>query len=172
MEKITGNAEKIVTFLMGQDRNLVWDVKPHREHRTLSQNAYYWVLLGKTADVLRMSKSALHNRMLRNYGQYMRINGQIVTTALPDTDDTEKMVLEAETYHLKPTSQVRLGKHDTMYRTYVFMRGSSDYNTKEMTVLLDGLIQEAQSVEVETLTPDELARMREYEQRKETRHDN
>lgn len=169
---ITGNAAKLVTFLMGQDRNQIWDLKPHREKRTLSQNAYYWQLLGKTADVLRMSKSAPHNMMLRDYGQYMRVDGQLVATSLPDTDDTAKIVLEADTYHLKPTSQVLEGRRGKMLRTCIFMRGSHDYDTKEMTILLDGMIQEAQSVGIETLTPDQLAEMRAYEQRKEDRRAN
>lgn len=160
---LTGTAEKIVMFLMNQDRDKVWELKQHRARRTLSQNAYYWQLLTKTADALRVSKNSLHNTILRSYGQYMRIDGQIVTTALPDTDETEKTVLEAETYHLKPTSQVRIGRNNIMYRTYVFMRGSSDYDTKEMTVLLDGLVQEAQAQGIETLTPRELQEMREYE---------
>lgn len=59
-----------------------------------------------------------------------------------------------------------------MLRTYIFMRGSHDYDTKEMTILLDGMIQEAQSVGIETLTPDQLAEMRAYEQRKEDRRAN
>ena len=66
MEKVTGTAEKILVFLMGQDRTKIWDLAPHKEKRTLSQNAYYWQLLGKTADALRISKPELHNRMLRD----------------------------------------------------------------------------------------------------------
>ena len=64
-------------------------------------------------------------------------------------------MLEAEAYHLNPTSQVLTDRHGRPVRTYVFMRGSSDYDTKEMSVLVDGLVQEAQALGIETLTPRE-----------------
>lgn len=162
MEKITGTAEKLVVFLMGQDRSKIWELAPHKIKRSLSQNAYYWQLLGKTADALRMSKPELHNRMLRDFGQVAWIDGQTVSVELPDTEKAEKTALRSETYHLKPTDRV-IEKVGKTYRTYVLLRGSSDYNTWEMSVLLDGMIQEAQEQGVETLTPAELEAMRDYE---------
>lgn len=162
MEKITGTAEKLVVFLMGQDRSKIWELAPRKIKRSLSQNAYYWQLLGKTADALRMSKPELHNRMLRDFGQVAWIDGQTVSVELPDTDKAEKTALRSETYHLKPTGQV-IEKAGKTYRTYVLLRGSSDYNTWEMSVLLDGMIQEAQGQGIETLTPTELEAMRDYE---------
>lgn len=161
---LTGTAEKIVMFLMKQDREKVWDLKQHRKKRTLSQNAYYWQLLTQTAEVLKMKKPELHNRLIRDYGQRMYINGALVTTSLPDTEAVERQVLEAEAYHLNPTSQVLTDRHGRPVRTYVFMRGSSDYDTKEMSVLVDGLVQEAQALGIETLTPRELEAMREREE--------
>lgn len=162
MEKITGTAEKLVVFLMGQDRSKIWELAPHKSRRSLSQNAYYWQLLGKTADAIRMSKPELHNRMLRDFGQIAWIDGQTVRVELPDTEKAEKTVLRSETYHLMPTVQVQ-EREGKIYRTYVLLRGSSDYNTWEMSVLLDGMIQEAQGQGIETLTPTELEAMRDYE---------
>lgn len=162
MEKITGTAEKLVVFLMGQDRSKIWELAPHKARRSLSQNAYYWQLLGKTADAIRMSKPELHNRMLRDFGQIAWIDGQTVRVELPDTEKAEKTVLRSETYHLMPTVQVQ-EREGKIYRTYVLLRGSSDYNTWEMSVLLDGMIQEAQGQGIETLTPAELEAMRNYE---------
>lgn len=162
MEKITGTAEKLVVFLMGQDRSKIWELAPHKARRSLSQNAYYWQLLGKTADAQRMSKPELHNRMLRDFGQVAWIDGQTVSVELPDTEKAEETALRSETYHLKPTDRV-IEKAGKTYRTYVLMRGSSDYNTWEMSVLLDGMIQEAQGQGIETLTPAELEAMRDYE---------
>lgn len=65
---------------------------------------------------------------------------------------------------MKPTSQVKLGTKNQMFRTYVMIRGSSTYDTKEMSILLDELIQEAQNLGIETLTPAELEEIRQYEQ--------
>jgi hypothetical protein len=40
------------------------------------------------------------------------------------------------------------------------MRGSHTYDTKEMARLIDGVVYEAKSIGIETLSPDELERMK------------
>lgn len=157
---VRGNAVKLVTYLMGQDKDLIWDLKPHKEKRTLTQNGYYWKLLDLTAEALKMSKSELHNRMLREYGQKKYKNGSLVTTYFPDSKDMEEVLLEDTNDHYLPTSQILYSKNGIQVRTYIELRGSRTYNTKEMATLLDGMIQEAQQQGIETLTPHELEEMR------------
>ena len=166
---MTGNATQIVTFLLSADREKVWDLREHREKRSLTQNSYYWKLLSRTADKLKMSKPELHNRMLRKYGQRQYIGGLLVRIPIPDTDEAEEAALAAETFHITPTSDVKTGKDGRQYRTYLMLRGSSDYDTREMSVLLDGMINEAQQQDIETLTPMELERMRRDEREAEER---
>lgn len=166
---MTGNATQIVTFLLSADREKVWDLREHREKRSLTQNSYYWKLLSLTADKLKMSKPELHNRMLRKYGQRQYIGGLLVRIPIPDTDEAEEAALAAETFHITPTSDVKTGRDGRQYRTYLMLRGSSDYDTREMSVLLDGMINEAQQQDIETLTPMELERMRRDEREAEER---
>ena len=166
---MTGNATQIVTFLLSADREKVWDLREHREKRSLTQNSYYWKLLSLTADKLKMSKPELHNRMLRKYGQRQYIGGLLVRIPIPDTDEAEEAALAAETFHIQPTSDVKTGRDGRQYRTYLMLRGSSDYDTREMSVLLDGMINEAQQQDIETLTPMELERMRRDEREAEER---
>lgn len=142
-----------------QDKKLVLEIKPYRKRRSLDANGYYWQLLGQLADTLRIPKNELHNRMLRQYGQLMIIDDQAVYTVLPDTEEAEKAIAGAETYHLKPTSQVKKGKGGRMYRTYMMIRGSSDYDTKEMSLLIGGLVEECKEQGIETMTSEELERM-------------
>lgn len=137
------------------------ELKKYRKKRSLDANAYYWQLIGKLADKLSQSTEYLHNHMLRCYGQIEVIDDQGVYIVIPDTDAAQKMVDEAETFHLKPTSQVKLGKDGIMYRTYMMLRGSSSYDTKEMSTLIDGLVGECKEQGIETLTPAELERMME-----------
>jgi hypothetical protein len=166
---MTGNAAQIVSFLMTADREKLFDLREHRERRSLTQNSYYWKLLSLTADKLRMSKTELHNRMLREHGQKQYLGGKLVTVMIPDTEEAERSALKAETYHIQPTAQTIQGQGGTRYRQYLFLRGSSDYDTREMSVLLDGMINEAQQQGIETLTPAELEKIREYEREAEKR---
>lgn len=44
---------------------------------------------------------------------------------------------------------------------YRFWVGSSKYDAEEMSKLIDGVIEEARALDIETATPEELARMKE-----------
>lgn len=143
----------------------------YREKRSLDANAYYWQLLSKVAEKLPLSKPSAHNLMLRKYGQIFIIDGKAVYLVLPDTKEAEMTADEAETYHIKPTSQVKEGKDGKMYRTYIMLRGSSDYDTKEMSTLIEGLVSDAKELGIETMTEEEIERMmQQYEKHYTGRH--
>lgn len=135
------------------------EIKKHRKKRSLDANSYYWLLLAKLAESLNVSKPYMHNTILRRYGQIERIDGKAVYIVIPDTDSAQKDVDEAQLYHLKPTPQVKEGKGGMMYRTYMMLKGSSLYDTKEMSVLIDGIVNECKGMGIETMPPEELERM-------------
>lgn len=122
------------------------EIKKHRERRTLDQNALYWATLTELARRLDISNNAAHNLILRRYGQVERYEGKCVYVVLPDTDEAEKKALEAEDYHLKPTSEVKHGNMGQSWRTWILLRGSRSYNTEEMTRLIDGLYDECRQL--------------------------
>ena len=167
---LTGKAKDLCFMLarMGDDDS-VYDVILHKEKRSLSQNSYYWKIESMVADKLRISKNRLHNQMLRDFGQIQYVGDKVIWMEIPDTDEAEDQVLEATTYHLKPTSRVLVGNDGITYRVYVMLRGSHEYNTREMSILLDGLLQEAKQLGIEVMTPNQLAELRAYEQQIEDR---
>ena len=59
-------------------------------------------------------------------------------------------------YYKKIGSSVLNNKDFTHYRIY---KGSSEYDSKEMSIFIDGIVQECKNVGIETLTPDEIARL-------------
>lgn len=147
-----------VTRLLQEER-LDVEIKKHRKKRSLDANSYYWMLLSKLAESLNVSKPYMHNAILRRYGQIERIDGQAVYIVIPDTESAQKDIDESQLYHLKPTSQVKKGKGCVMYRTYMMLKGSSLYDTKEMSMLINGLVGECKECGIETLPPEELKRM-------------
>lgn len=132
----------------------------YREKRSLDANGYYWKLLSQIAERLGNSKAYQHNWMLRRYGQLEMFGEQVAYTVLPDTEEAERQVDESEAYHLKPTSQVREGKDGVMYRTYIMLKGSREYDTREMSVLIDGVVACAKELDIPTMTPAEIERMK------------
>jgi len=134
------------------------EIKPYRKKRSLDANSYYWVLLTKLCKVLQIASPEAHNMMLCKYGQPVIIDGQLARMPLPDTEDADHKIRNSMEYHLKPTSDVKTGKDGITYRTYLMLRGSSEYNTDEMATLIGGLITDCKDAgipESEIMTPDE-----------------
>ena len=168
--KITRKTGELIIFLAAQDQNKEWDLAEHKEKRSLNQNSYYWQLASKVAKKsvkFGANINEIHNRNLRELGLREYIDDQPICLYLPDTDEAEKKTLNAESYHVKPTSQTKAGKDGTMFRCYVMLRGSHTFNSEEMSSLVDLMVQEAKAVGVETLTPLELAHMRMLEEQAE-----
>ena len=148
-----------------EESDLAISLKKWREHRSLSANAYYWVLVGKLSELTGQPNAVIHNMLLRRYGVAEIVGGQLLTVMVPDTDEAERETLEKEIYHLKPTSKLKEGKDGRMFRAYILMKGSSDFDTKEMSRLIDGTIDECKGVGIDTISTEEVRRMMEdYEQ--------
>lgn len=163
------NGNVIISFSIGKNvpemanidgKDLDIKVTQHREKRTLTQNAYYWVLIAKLAAKHRISNARLHNLLLRDVAPPFEIDGKIVMQPIPDTEKAENEVLEALTYHLKPSSGVIKGNDGDIYRWYVLLKGSSEMTTAEFTALLNRLVDECRESGIETLPAHELERMR------------
>lgn len=106
----------------------------------------YWSVLGQIAKALNISNNRAHNLMLRRYGAVETIDGKTVKLVLPDTEEAAQRADEAESYHIKPTSQVKVGMDGINYRTYLLLKGSHDMDTAEMTRLIDGVMDEAKQM--------------------------
>lgn len=141
-----GNAETIIKYLFQQDREKIFEIKEKRKKRSLSQNAYAWELIGKIADIERLSKEEVYYEMLKHYGQ------STIISVLSEVNPNEFF----KYYEVIGNGQVN-GKDFTHYK---FFKGSSEYDSKEMTIFIDGIVQECQQLGIETLTPDQIASMR------------
>lgn len=137
-----------------REEDLDITVEKHREKRSMTANAYYWVLIDRMSDFLGLTKTVTHNMMLRDYGQKEIIDGDVLSIMLNDTEETEKEVLRKTHPHLMPTSFVKDGK-----RAYIVLKGSSEMDSREFAALLDGVISEAKQMGLETLSDAEIERM-------------
>lgn len=136
--------------LSGADVDIA--IKKYKKHRSLDANAMYWASLTKLARKLSVSNAYMHNSMLRQYGQPELFDGKVAYIMLPDTEESEQKAMEADTYHLRPTSQTKQGSDGITYRAYMLIRGSSTYNTEEFARLLDGLIEACNEAGIRVMT--------------------
>ena len=132
--------EILESLLPGKVYELEW--KQFREKRSRDANAYLWALIGKMADTLRTSKEELYFEALKRYGQSF-----LVKVRRPDL---EKSLREFK--YSEPYEQWYDPMGDTAYiKVY---RGSSGYDTKEFSRLLDGVIDEAEDLGIDIDTEE------------------
>lgn len=140
---MTGKTNDIIRFLLEQDDEKIFEIKEYKAKRTLTQNAYFWVLVNAIAEKLNYSKEKVHFQMLRDYGR------SEVVSIRSDID-----ISTFFKYYLDIGSGKINNVNFTHYRIF---KGSSDMNTAEMAALLDGTVQEAQQLGIPTLTEIEIA---------------
>ncbi len=142
-----GRAEDLVKWLFGQDREKLFEIKEHKEKRSLNANAYAWALIGKIADALRASKDEVYLTMLKRYGQ------SEIVSVISSVDVTGYFK------YYEPIAKAHLqGREFVHYRVY---KGSSEYDTREMAILIDGIVSEAREMDIETLPPEQIQRLTE-----------
>lgn len=148
----------LLTLKFDADKVYELNIKEHKEKRSLSANAYSWVLTDKLAEKMlvagvKISKQEMHAEMIFRYGQpETTADGNPVIMFMLDE-------VKATDYYpyAKEIGQGRLsGKPATQWRIY---RGSHDYNKQEMSLFINGIVEECKEQGIETRTPDELARM-------------
>lgn len=134
-----------VEQLDGLSGPLSIEVKRYREKRSLSANAYFWVLCEKIAQRIRSTKDTVYLLMLREAGCF---------ADLEVADEAVEMLRRVYRY----TEELGRADGKTVVRCYL---GSSGYNTEEMSRLIDHTVDEAQALGIETMTPEELAHLKE-----------
>lgn len=144
---MTGNAKDLIRWLLLQADDLIFEIKPYKEKRSKNANAYAWVLIGKIADVLISSKDEVYIEMLKRYGQ----------SELVSVLSTVNVKGLFEYYEVAGETTLN-GKDFTHYRVF---KGSSEYDTREMSILIDGIISEAKNLGIETMTPEQLSILKE-----------
>ncbi|MDD6191873.1 MAG: hypothetical protein PUB24_02175 [Lachnospiraceae bacterium] len=160
----TAVVESQIDELKGFDK-LKIKVAKWTNKRSLDANAYFHVLVGKIADAMPtpISKAYCKNFLLGKYGQREMQDGKPIIISVISSID----MMEREDIH---TIIVGYGNVDGKEFThYAVIRGSHTYDSKEMSVLIDGTVEEAKALGIETLTPEELNRMMEHFKKKEAK---
>jgi hypothetical protein len=130
----------------------VAELKEHRKKRSMNANNYFWQLVDQIAERLGREKEEL-------YLEYVKRVGPFKDFTLSED--------EAKTFRVAwsmlgtgwPTEQVDYspGGREVIVRAYY---GSSQYNTRQMSRLIDMAVEDAKDLGIEVLTPMELDRLK------------
>lgn len=122
-----------------------------KKKRSLDANAYMWVLLDKLSAVLRIEKTEIYKRMVKEIGGASEV-------VCVKNEAAEKLCegwrhngigWQTDTFQSKLEGCTNV----------VLYYGSSTYDTAQMSRLIDLVVQECKQHGIETLTPSELAGM-------------
>jgi len=122
------------------------EIAVHREKRSLDANGMMWSVLQQIAEILRTTKDQVYLQMLKRYG------GKFTYVVVqPEAVDTLRgLWREIEV----------VGKGEINGRECVQLicyYGTSFYNTKEFSILLDGILSEAKELGIQVITAAEQA---------------
>lgn len=140
---MTGNAIQIIQWLYNQDKDKRFSIKEYREKRSLDQNAYAWKMITEIGNVVRKSKEEVYLDMLKHYGQSEIVS--MYSSVNPSG--------YFKYYEAIGTGIVN-NKEFTHYKIY---KGSSEFDKQEMSIFIDGIIQECDNLNIPHLTREDIA---------------
>lgn len=132
-----GNKKDIINYLLDKPDTKQYEIKEHRQKRSLNSNSYCWYLCTKIAEVLNTTKDEVYLEELKRYGQAL-----IVPVGKDKKPDGYFKYYEFEGRRLMNKVEVDF---------YKVFKGSSEYDSKEMSVLINGIVQDAKELDIETL---------------------
>ena len=138
--------------IIAKGKRLDIEIKQHRAKRSLEANSYLWVLSQKIAEALHCTKEEVYKNAIRAVGQFEML----------------AMKEEAAETFIKVWNSRGLGWYaeemDSKLegcKKIIAYYGSSCYDTKAMSVLIDYIVDDAKAIGVETLTPEEIEGLKE-----------
>lgn len=142
--------------LVRKHKNRLYDleVKEHREKRSLDANAYAWVLIHKLAAAMGLKPEEVYLQEILNVGDNF-------TPMCVREQDVERFKRSWQSNGLGwPVRDLGVSQVPGC-RNLAAYHGSSTYDTVQMSRLIDNLVQDCKALDIETLSPEKLALLKE-----------
>ena len=144
------------------DKDVDIEIKAHRGKRSREANAYAWVLIDKIAEAMREDKVSIYRNTIRHIGgvsEPVCVRDKAVT-ALRECWEQRGIGWITDTMPSKIDGCT----------TVILYYGSSTYDTKQMSALIDHLVQDAKALGIPTDTPQQIAQLQKEWAEYEARH--
>lgn len=135
---------------MVDDKKYSAELKQDKNKRSLDANAYFWVMCGKLASKLGMAKEAVYRELIKGVGDNFEI--------VPIKDEAvDKWISNWQSKGIGWVCDTLGESKLNGYTNIITYYGSSTYDTKQMSQLINLLVQECKDQDIETMTPAELS---------------
>ena len=133
------------------DKQVNVEIKQYRNRRSLDANGFCWVIIDKIAEKTGLSKSEVYRQAIKEIGG-------VSTVVCVKNDAVERLREGWQKNGLgwqTDTMPSRLNDCTNVILYY----GSSVYDTKQMSQLIDSLVQEAEGLGIPTISDEEAERL-------------
>lgn len=130
-----------------QNRLYDLEIKQHREKRSLDANSYYWLMVGELAKAIGDTPENIYRRHIRDIGNY--------ETICMKTEAVKEFTRHWTSNHLGRFMETRASKLPGC-TTVLAYYGSSDFDRREMSILINNCLQDCEAAGVDTTPPDKI----------------
>lgn len=136
-----------------EDTEYELSIKKVGKKRSHNANAYFHSLVGEIAERMNIGFDQCKVNMNLEYGTIARDEeGKKIGFMIPQNVDVNTLYKYTKWFDEREINGV-------MFNCYIVFKETHTLDTKEMARLIDGTVQEAKQLGIETATPDEIARM-------------
>lgn len=147
---MVGTIEQVIQYLFKQDKTKKYEVKEYKQKRSKDANAYFHVLVNELARYFNISDKDMKIKMNLQYGTIAKdANGNSVGVKIPQGTDITQFYDYAKWFGECEENGIKFDK-------YLLYKQTHTLNTKEMSQLINGVVQECQDVGIETKPKEEI----------------
>jgi hypothetical protein len=139
--------------IVADKKLLTVEISKQKKKRSLDANALLWVLCQKIAESVKSTKELVYQQFIRDVGQF-----EIVPIK---AEAVERWIEVWNSKGLGWFAEVMEDSKLPGYKKVISYYGSSVYDQREMSVLLDEVVRECRELGIETLPPDEIKALKE-----------
>jgi hypothetical protein len=155
--KITLSINEKNTFLHGFDElnnkeKLSIEIKPYRRKRSLDANAYAWKLMDMISEETGIRKEEIYREYIKNIGGCSEI-------VCVRNDAVDKLCAGWSRNGIGWQTDTFPSKIEGCTNVILYY-GSSTFDTKQMSRLIDMIVHDCEEYGIETKSPDEIANLK------------
>jgi len=133
--------------IIAKGKELQVDIKQYRVKRSLDANAYCFTICQKIAEEIKNTKEFVYKTAIREVGQF-----EIVPIK---NEAVERWIESWDSKGLGWFAEVLEDSKLEGYKKVISYYGSSVYDAREMSVLLEEIVREAKELGIETMPENE-----------------
>ncbi len=144
---MVGTSKELIKRLVELPDDKKYELKEYKEKRSLNANAYFHVLVNQLARHFNISDEDMKIKMNLDYGTIARFeDGRIKGCKVPKETNMKEIYKYSKWYK----------EDDDGYDCYIFYKETHTLDTKEMSQLINGVVQECEDAGVEVKTSEEI----------------